>query len=487
MKELIDLLRRNWLFFLLATIAALALRLFFVYRFPLVQGDSFIYGDIAKNWLNHGIFGVSDGPVIRPTLIRLPGYPAFLALIFSIFGQEHYHAVMVVQALIDTNTCLAVAALALEVLNARAARIAYLLACLCPFTANYTATPLTETLAIFCTVHALYYGVRGIKALGENRLGAMFWAISGFWVAAGIYIRPDGGIVLAPLALALLIYFLSGPQAQRIFPPAPGARVTMVSSLAQWRRRILAAGILLLTFSLVPLLPWTIRNWRTFHVFQPLAPRYANDPGEFVPMGFNHWVKTWIVDYVSVEEVYWRVSGEPLDIDNLPERAFDSKREYDETDELISDYNQQLYVDEDLDKRFEALAQERITDNPFRYAVWLPLLKITGMWLRPRTELFPVDVRWWEFSEHRGESSFALIWAIMNLLLVAAALRGWLVKHLGIYGFILIAFIIIRSLFLGTLENPEPRYTLECFPVVLVLASAGVAGVTRAGRSPELL
>jgi 4-amino-4-deoxy-L-arabinose transferase-like glycosyltransferase len=486
MKELIDLLRRNWLFFLLATIAALALRLFFVYRFPLVQGDSFIYGDIAKNWLNHGIFGVSDGPVIRPTLIRLPGYPAFLAVIFSIFGQEHYHAVLVVQALIDTNTCLAVAALALEVLNARAARIAYLLACLCPFTANYTATPLTETLAVFCTAHALYYGVRGIKALSENRAGAILWAISGFWIAAGIYIRPDDGIVLVPLALALLIYLLRGPQAQKIFLPVRGAGITIISSSAQWRRRILVAGILLLTFSVAPLLPWTIRNWWTFRMFQPLSPRYANDPGEFVPMGFNRWVKTWIADYVSVEEVYWHVSGEPLDIDNLPERAFDSKREYDETDELISDYNQQLYMDEELDKRFEALAQERITDNPFRYAVWLPFLRITDMWLRPRTELFPVNARWWEFSGHRGESSFALIWATMNLLLVAAALRGWLVNRLGIFGFALIAFIIIRSLFLGTLENPEPRYTLECFPAVLVLAAGGMTGLVKVGKPTEM-
>jgi hypothetical protein len=31
--------------------------------------------------------------------------------------------------------------------------------------------------------------------------------------------------------------------------------------------------------------------------------------------------------------------------------------------------------------------------------------------------------------------------------------------------------LILRSVFLGTLENPEPRYTLECYPVVILLAS----------------
>src|SRR5215471_18452174 len=137
MKALIDLLRRHKLFFLLVTIAALAIRLFFVFRLPHVQGDSFIYGDIAKNWLNHGIYGVTDNTVARPTLIRLPGYPAFLALVFSIFGQEHYGAVMIIQALIDTNTCLVIAGIALELSGTRAAKIAYLLATLCPFTANY--------------------------------------------------------------------------------------------------------------------------------------------------------------------------------------------------------------------------------------------------------------------------------------------------------------------------------------------------------------
>src|ERR1051326_8412804 len=79
MKQLFELVRRNWLFFLLVTAAALALRLVFVFRFPHLAGDTWIYGDIAKNWLNHGIFGITDNGTIRPTLIRLPGYPGFLA------------------------------------------------------------------------------------------------------------------------------------------------------------------------------------------------------------------------------------------------------------------------------------------------------------------------------------------------------------------------------------------------------------------------
>jgi len=42
-------------------------------------------------------------------------------------------------------------------------------------------------------------------------------------------------------------------------------------------------------------------------------------------------------------------------------------------------------------------------------------------------------------------------------------------EFFGIGLFVL--FLVLRSAFLGTLENPEPRYTLECYPAVIVLAS----------------
>jgi 4-amino-4-deoxy-L-arabinose transferase-like glycosyltransferase len=447
MKPLFALVRRNWIFFLIVTAAALALRLFFVFHFPRVAGDSFIYGDIAKNWLNHGAYYVSDGDIIRPTLIRLPGYPAFLALIFSIFGQEHYTAVMVVQALIDTNTCLVIAALALELMNERAAKAAYLLAALCPFTASYAAAPLTETLAIFCTAHAFYYGVRGIKSLSSGDPALWFWLLAGLWTAAGILLRPDGGLVLAAFGLALMILLFRGPN----------------------RTRVILAGALLVLVSLAPLIPWTLRNWRTFHVIEPLAPRYANDPGEFVPHGFNRWVRTWLTDYVSVEELYWSVSGDPLDFNRLPERAFDSREQYEATRAIVSQYNLQLYVDPEMDAAFEKLALDRVRHHRFRYYVWLPALRIADMWLRPRTELLPIETRWWEF-EDTGESVFALSWAGLNLFYLLAALRGWLNWRLGVCGAMLIGYVLLRSAFLGTLENPEPRYVLECFPVVLALA-----------------
>jgi hypothetical protein len=38
-----------------------------------------------------------------------------------------------------------------------------------------------------------------------------------------------------------------------------------------------------------------------------------------------------------------------------------------------------------------------------------------------------------------------------------------------------LGFVLLRSVFLSSIENPEPRYVLECFPVVLALAGGAFA------------
>ena len=111
----------------------------FPFAFP-CRGRRFSFtANIAKNWLRHGIYGLSSPDVIMPTLSRLPGYPAFLAAVFAIFGMEHYRAVLLVQMLVDLGTCFLIADMARRMFSGRAAKAAFLLAALCPFLANYAA------------------------------------------------------------------------------------------------------------------------------------------------------------------------------------------------------------------------------------------------------------------------------------------------------------------------------------------------------------
>jgi len=450
-----ELLRKHSRFFLIVTLAGAALRLLFIFRFPGVTSDSFVYGDIAKNWLQHGIYGLSGINDISPTYIRLPGYPAFLAAIFVIFGMEHYRAVLVVQMFVDIGTCFVIADLARRLISLRAARVAFLLAALCPFLANYAANALTETLEVFFTVLALDLAIAGLDTRGDLQMKA--WVGCGLAIGVAILLRPDGGLLLVAVEAYLAVLLVRSWMHKTSSVSAP---------------HILRAGLILAVVALATLVPWTVRNLRVFHEFQPLAPRYANEENSFVPLGFNRWVRTWIVDYTSVEEIYWAVPGNKIDAEKLPSRAFDSSEQRDQTQQLLDDYNDTLHVTPDLDARFAALANDRVHHSPLRYYLELPLLRIADMWLRPRTETLPSDTRWWEFDDDPEWLALAIGLGIVNLFYVGAAFAGLVRGQFRPYLDLLLAFVILRSAFLGTLENPEPRYTLECYPLVIILAAA---------------
>ncbi|HEX7962681.1 MAG TPA: glycosyltransferase family 39 protein, partial [Terriglobales bacterium] len=347
----------------------------------------------------------------------------------------------------------------------RASKIAFLLAVLCPFTAIYCAAPLSETLSIFAATAALLAVVCALQ--DGSALQWHYWIFGGLALAMAILLRPDGGVLLA----AILLY--SGWR--------------FVQRRYTSRKQLLTGSVIMTMVALAPLIPWTVRNWRVFQTFQPLAPRYANAPGEFVPTGFNRWMRTWCVEFVCTNDVYWQVSadtqGEEVHFDTIPKRAFDTPQQEQQTRLLIDDYNSSLLLTPELDKGFERLAQERVQHSRFRYYIWLPLLRVLDMWLRPRTEMLNLDLDWWKFQDI-SESLTSLALAVLNALYLACAALG-LRKRAGVrFVGLFVAFIVLRSLMLASLENPEPRYTLECFPAVIVLAAAGI-GAIPFWRSPQ--
>jgi len=470
-RELIrELIGKNARFFVWASLAALGLRLLFVVYFPGVVDDSRLYANIAENWLQHGVYGITNSGAIMPTVSRLPGYPAFLAVIFALFGAENFRAVLLVQVLFDLATCFLIADMARRLFDERAAKAAFLLAALCPFLANYAAAALTETLEIFFTALALDLAFRGLgvgesgtEATSRPARASMIWLGCGASVGAGILLRPDGGILLAAIGGYLLWLLLRSLQTRR----AEGRTGRLLAP-----RTILWAGVLVAAAATAPLIPWTLRNLHTLHRFEPLAPRYATDSDEIVMTGFNRWTKTWIADYVSVQEIYWNVPGAEMDVTRLPRRAFDSKQQRETTSELFADYNRNHDMTPELDARFAALARERVHAAPLRYYLGLPAVRIADMWLRPRVELLPSDPRWWEFNDDGRWLAVSLVFGIVNLVYVALAAAG-LLRSREVFGVALfVIFMLLRSVFLGSLENPEPRYTLECYPAVIVLASA---------------
>jgi len=457
-----ETIRKHARFFLGIAAVGLAFRLFLVFRAPGVVDDSRLYADIAKNWLQHGLYGITNSGTIMPTFSRLPGYPAFLAAVFWLFGTDNFRAVLLVQVWFDLATCFLVADIALRLFSERAAKAAFLLAAVCPFLANYAAAVLTETLEIFFTALAFDLAFRGLNLGGPSARPRLAWLGCGLAIGGAILLRPDGGILLASVGGYLLWLLLKTLR-----------RATDSSTVQGFTpSRLILAGVLVATGALAPLIPWTLRNLHTLHRFQPLAPRYANDSDESVMPGFNRWVKTWTADYVSVQEIYWPVPGSDIDFSRLPSRAFDSPQQRSQTADLFFAYNASHDMTPEIDARFAALADERIHTAPLRYYVWLPALRIADMWLRPRTELFPSDPRWWEFNDDHRWLALSLAFGVINLAYVLMGVAGF-VRVRSIFGIgLFVFFLAARSLFLGTLENPEPRYTLECYHAVIVLASA---------------
>lgn len=440
-----------------AMAAGIALRLWFVAHVARVGGDTLIYGSIARNWMQHGVYSFSAPPGVPvPTLIRLPGYPLFLMACFRIFGVEHYTAVVYVQCAIDLGTCLLIAGLAGRLFGRRAAMAALWLSALCPFMAIYTATPLTEVLTLNCIALAFYGMERWRSAgLGFNR---WLW-VTAIAMAYAVLLRPEQGMLAATIIPAMLWMVWRRPEARR--------------SLL---RTVLPVAVAALCV-VVPLAPWAVRNWRTFHVVQPLAPRYATDPGEQIPLGFQRWYRTWAIDFASTEEVYWNYDSAPLWIGDLPGRAFDSDDQYARTESILRAYNENDSATPALDARFDALAEERIHDDPLRYYIVLPVARLLNMIFRPRAEMLEVPLEWWRWREHRELTLLAAGLAALNLGYFALGgvglwrwrRSGW-GPHLALAG-AMMGFVVLRCALLLTLDNSEPRYTLEFFPLLIVWGS----------------
>jgi Dolichyl-phosphate-mannose-protein mannosyltransferase len=497
----LELVRKNARFFFAASLAALALRLVFVLHFPAVVDDSRLYADIAENWLQHSVYGITDSGLVMPTYSRLPGYPGFLAAVFAIFGWSNFRAVLLIQVLFDLGTCFLVADLARRFASDRAAKTAFLLAALCPFLANYSAAALTETLEVFFTTLALDLALCGFATLRQHKdrdekdknkdqnksqrsnAPRKLWLACGLSIAACILLRPDGGILFGAVGAYWFLFSLQQIRSARNL----AQNVAQNEGFGTVPRflPLLRAVVILTVCTFAPLVPWTLRNLHTMHRFQPLAPRYANDSDERVMPGFNRWTKTWMADYTSVQEIYWKLPADPIDVALLPQRAFDSVAQRQATEQLFADHNRDQDMTPELDARFAALAATRIQAAPLRYYVWLPALRIADMWLRPRTELLPSDPRWWEFDDDPVWLTVSIAFGLINLAYVAAAVPG-LLRSRQLFGIGLFAlFVGMRSLFLGTLENPEPRYTLECYPVVIVAAAALFIGKSnRDDRKP---
>jgi len=480
--------RRFWLICLLLLLAALAFRLAVArYLANDLPDDSKVYSQLARNLLEQKVYSHSTEPPYNPTLIRMPGYPFFLAGTYSLFGEENNTAVRIIQACLDTLTCILIALIAFywEPDGKRkyaGAMAALALAALCPFSTIYTATILAETLTIFLAVAMCLSATLAFRTV-SNKRAIQLWFVTGVIAGIAVLFRPDSGLFAAALGITLIgriIRFRSSEE------DVPDERPPV-------RNRLLRATVLAATFSAafcLVLLPWTIRNLRVFDQFQPLAPRHPVMPGEFVPRGYLTWVRTWAQDQRYVGPALFKLDQAPIDVDEIPDTAFDSLEEKKQVATLLEKYNyplgkqfdevvqevpreapganesgtpnlanrpedeyelhdQEVLPDEptgaikteqdqldagsyvrmtpEIDAGFARIARERISRSPLRYYLSLPFRRAVSLWFDTHSQYYPFEGELMPLSE-LDRTSKQHIW-----LPLFAALT-WIYTLLGVAG-----------------------------------------------------
>lgn len=500
--------KKKWFVYALILLVALSFRLFIALRLPNDEpDDGRVYSQIARNVLEQHVYSIESQAPYTSTLIRLPGYPFFIAAIYSVFGHGNNTAVRVAQAVVDTGTCILIALVAFtwtirDERKHRAALIALALAAVCPFTAIYVATILTEVLTNFLAVSMVLTAMFAFKATARKR-AIVWWIVTGLIAAIAVLFRPDSGLFAAAIGLTL-----------------------MLSSWRRFREATLYAAIFSIAFCLV-LVPWTIRNWQLFHVFQPLAPAHAEMPGEFVPHGYLLWVRTWLDDERYVAPALWAMDTRQIHVEDFPARAFDSKEERDRVAALFEKYNhpdgeeESEQADEaddqddssggddedqpeeepepeespepadtnvemtpEIDAGFAQIGQERVAHSRFSYYVKLPAKRAMTLWFDTHSQYYPFNGELLPLADldHDIHQQYwlPLFAGLTWVYTLMGAVGAWLLWRSRNYRWLLMVALLIflRLGFFASLENPEPRYTVEFFPFLIILAAAGIATVS---------
>jgi len=205
------------------------------------------------------------------------------------------------------------------------------------------------------------------------------------------------------------------------------------------------------------------------------------------------WEKTWLFRVKDCYLVPWKLNGEVINLEDIPARAFDTAEEKARVAAILEQYNNDVTLSSEEDAAFGQLARERTARHPLRTYVWLPVARAVTIWFTPRIELlpfsgqvFPLRQAW---QDDPIDQSVTVGFFLLNAYYVALAVLGaWRISRenpsVRLAVALLFGYILLRTAFLATLETPEPRYVLECFPALLALAGQLF---TRSDKSPDLV
>jgi 4-amino-4-deoxy-L-arabinose transferase-like glycosyltransferase len=267
------------------------------------EPDSFGYIQLAESLRDSHTF---------PSIFRTPGYPFFIALIYSISGKFP-QAVLIFQYFLDSLTALLVVLIFFRIFRKPVySYIAGILYALNPFTVFYSNLILTETLFTFILATAVYFFILFLQDYQRKYL-----ILSSFLLGLCTLCRP----ISLYLPLLLIPFILT-----------IGYRI---------KDKIINVLIFLMIFYII-LLPWYVRNYhkydywtlatvKDFNIFYYEAPAilmYRSNPFLKIQFGMDKILAEYQENiWFKARAKYGWDNKRPFEIHNDPEKVIILKKE----------------------------------------------------------------------------------------------------------------------------------------------------------------
>jgi hypothetical protein len=359
-----------WNFLVLACVCAIPKSLMIIFSPPHVGGDSFVYLKVAENIYLHGCVSLSD--TVTGLCIphwggnQLPGYPAFIAMIWLVAGKSVYPILFSQVAVFSLATawlCRALSRLKMQIFKnfTFLLLVAFFLGA-SPSLIGWSRAILTEALSIAL---ALWLLAELVASLQDRKL-RMFGI--GTVLTLGVFLRYDFIMFVVPVAA--IGFYLHAPM------------------------EAIRKGSCIALIILVPLAGWTARS-----VAQGLdyTPPYGLTPeGKQLPPGMMNWIGTWLDNQYDLGASVWAL----VHFDHVsfvpPSKAYDGHGEEVEVNSLLEGLRNN-YQDKpppkEIDDQFARIAAAKISDDPIRHWILLPLRRISHMWLTPYASMgWPAEI-----------------------------------------------------------------------------------------------
>lgn len=221
---------------------ALAVRLIIIWKTVGYPINDLLWNDaVGWNLAQGNGFTASSSEPFVPAIFRTPGYPLFLAGIYSLFGH-FYMPVYVVQAIIDSLTALMIVAICRQIALPRLSFASGLLYALYPYPAIFCGILHQDILLTFFAVLSLLVTIKAKN--NPDKLG--LWGLAGLVLGITIIVKPFLAILFI---MPISIIIADKRKISQKF-----LSLVMVFSVA---------------FALV--LPLVLRNYILFASFPPLA------------------------------------------------------------------------------------------------------------------------------------------------------------------------------------------------------------------------